>query len=71
MKHKKMKMKKMNSQVTQSVTQSNNQMTNINEDNEKKESELFLKEYLQRRFIKSMMLTYCITNSFTDSLNNE
>jgi len=67
MKHKKMKMKKMNSPVTQS----NNQMTNINEDNEKKESELFLKEYLQRRFIKSMMLTYCITNSFTGNLNNE
>ena len=61
MKHK--KMKKMNSPVTQS----NNQMTNINEDNEKKESELFLKEYLQRRFIKSMMLTYGLTSGF----NNE
>ena len=67
MKHK--KNKKMNSNAKPNVDQpTTNPMSNpmnnptSNPPNVETESELFLKEYLQRRFIKSMMLTYCITN---------
>jgi len=58
MKHK--KNKKMNLNAKPNMDQPTTNMSKPT--NVQTESEIFWKEYLQRRFIKSMMLTYCLTN---------